>query len=400
MNGISEWTSYALGSVAPASSNALPDSSETVWNLSLEDIEPTTGRVLARTHCKVSDLGSAKCSFDSRHVLYSKLRPYLNKVVLPEDDGVGTSELIPMLPDEDRLDRQYLAFYLRSPLFLSFANANTRGANLPRIAMKALWAHEIPAPTSIDEQRRIVRRIRECLQPLDEIKSISESLVSDYEALKLSVVSRVITSLKDKYPSRTIGEIVGDDRDAMRSGPFGSAMKHGEFVDEGNLVIGIANVKENRFDPVRKWMITDEKFDQMSRYEVQAGDLLITIMGTIGRTCVVPDNIGRAITSKHVYRIRFPRSVCSRYVSFIVNYDFDARRQLYGSAIGGVMPGLNATKLRNLRICVPPRDVQEKVADQLEEMHGALTERDSLEISSDLQSLRESVLNRAFAGEL
>jgi type I restriction enzyme S subunit len=91
----------------------------------------------------LSCAGWNRCAW---HVLYSKLRPYLNKVVLPDRIGVGTSELIPMLPQADLLDRDFLAFYLRSPAFTEFANANTRGANLPRIAMKNLWKHEIAFP--------------------------------------------------------------------------------------------------------------------------------------------------------------------------------------------------------------------------------------------------------------
>ena len=140
------WISAPLGEVAPARSNQQPGEEAVVWNLSLDEIEPVTGKVLRKSTCTVGELGSAKCCFDARYVLYSKLRPYLNKVVLPDGAGVGTSELIPMLPQADRIDREFLAFYLRSPLFTDFANANTRGANLPRIAMESLWKHEVSFP--------------------------------------------------------------------------------------------------------------------------------------------------------------------------------------------------------------------------------------------------------------
>ena len=68
-----------------------------VWNLSLDEIESMTGRILKRTTCLVNELGSTKCSFDSKHVLYSKLRPYLNKVVTPEESGVGTAVSAPWM---------------------------------------------------------------------------------------------------------------------------------------------------------------------------------------------------------------------------------------------------------------------------------------------------------------
>ena len=160
-----------LGEIAPKHDAEMPSPSDVVWNLSLEDIEPGTGRVIRRQTCTVSELGSAKCSFDERHVLYSKLRPYLNKVVLPDGHGVGTSELLPLLPDPSRLDREFLTFYLRSPDFVDFAVAGSRGANLPRVAMEALWTHQIPVP-SLDEQRRIARCVRGCMERIDEIRRL------------------------------------------------------------------------------------------------------------------------------------------------------------------------------------------------------------------------------------
>ena len=179
-----------LGEIAPKRGADMPGTSESVWNLSLEDIEAGTGRVLRRQTCAVSALGSAKCSFDTRHVLYSKLRPYLNKVVLPNERGVGTSELLPLFPDPLRMDREFLAFYLRSPNFVDFAVANSRGANLPPIAMSALWVHEVPVPP-LDEQRRIVLRIDECVERVDEIRTLCSRALAEARALLSSILSDV-----------------------------------------------------------------------------------------------------------------------------------------------------------------------------------------------------------------
>ena len=181
-----------LGEVAPKNDAEMPGSSELVWNLSLEDIEPQTGRVIRRQTCLASALGSAKCSFDERHVLYSKLRPYLNKVALPESNGVGTSELLPLLPDSSRLDREFLAFYLRSPGFVDFAVANSRGANLPRVAMKALWAHEMPCPP-LAEQRRIVARVKECMDRVDEIRALLAQTSVEADLLMRTTLARAFT---------------------------------------------------------------------------------------------------------------------------------------------------------------------------------------------------------------
>ena len=180
-----------LGEIAPKVDTPFPTSDTLVWNLSLEDIAAGTGEIQKRKLCLVRDLGSTKCSFDSRHVLYSKLRPYLNKVVLPDQPGVGTSELLPLLPDPNRLDRHFLAYYLRSPQFVDFAIGHSRGANLPRVAMRALWAHRIPTPP-LDEQRRIVEKIEMALEKVNEMQMLRRKSLEEAAKLEDAVFSDFI----------------------------------------------------------------------------------------------------------------------------------------------------------------------------------------------------------------
>ena len=183
-----------LGDIAPRVDAPFPTSDAVVWNLSLEDIEAGTGDIQERKLYRVRDLGSTKCSFDSRHVLYSKLRPYLNKVVLPDQPGVGTSELLPLLPDPNRLNRHFLAYYLRSPQFVDFAVGHSRGANLPRVAMRALWAHRIPIPT-LEEQRRIVEKIKKAVEKVKEMQILRRTSLEDAAELEGAVFSESVQKL-------------------------------------------------------------------------------------------------------------------------------------------------------------------------------------------------------------
>jgi type I restriction enzyme S subunit len=175
--------------------------------------------VLAKQSSRVADLGSSKCVFDQRHVLYSKLRPYLNKVVVPDAPGVGTSELIPLVPTE-RLDREFLAYYLRSPEFVEFANANTRGANLPRIAMAEFWAHLIPIPPTLAEQRRVVARINACMERVEEIEALREQSLVQQQHLSTSLIeSELHPDLAGAdWTERNIGELVTTIRNGRSIG--------------------------------------------------------------------------------------------------------------------------------------------------------------------------------------
>lgn len=149
------WPLVKLGDVAPAkpSKNAFSKSEE-VWTLNLDQVEADTGKVLGKIMAPVSEAGTSTHGFDERHVLYSKLRPYLNKVVLPDGRGLATTELVPMLPDPSRLDRKYLAYYLRSKSFVDWVSSQVAGAKMPRVSMQLFWQHEIPLPP-LPEQKRI-----------------------------------------------------------------------------------------------------------------------------------------------------------------------------------------------------------------------------------------------------
>jgi len=126
-----------------------------VLQITLDHIESDSGCLLKRNYAPVSEAGSSTHWFDDRYVLYSKLRPYLNKVYLPDEVGIGTTELVPMLPNEEVLDRKYLAYFLRSKVFVDWVSSQTAGAKMPRVSMKVFWDYEIPLPP-LTEQKRIV----------------------------------------------------------------------------------------------------------------------------------------------------------------------------------------------------------------------------------------------------
>ena len=143
-----EWPRYALRELAPAiPSRSTPDPGNAIWHLGLDQIESHTGTVLTKNRGPVSEAGNSTFSFDRTHVLYSKLRPYLNKVVVPEEPGIATTELIPLQPRPHLVSREFLAYYLRSPVFLSYASQYVTGAKMPRVILDRFWAHEIALPT-------------------------------------------------------------------------------------------------------------------------------------------------------------------------------------------------------------------------------------------------------------
>ena len=143
------------------------DIAEDAWILDLEDIEKDTGTVLKKVTNDQRNSVSTKHKFHSGQVLYSKLRPYLNKVVLSDADGYCTSEILP-LEFKNCVLPEYARYYLMSGTFIAYANHCSYGVKMPRLGTtdgkKAIFS--LPP---LSEQKRIVETIDFCFVQLNKI---------------------------------------------------------------------------------------------------------------------------------------------------------------------------------------------------------------------------------------
>ena len=105
------------------------------WLLNLDMVIPNTGEIIEKCYFDYDEIGNSTIIFNTDNVLYSKLRPYLNKVVIPNDIGYGTSELVPLKPHKDLLKRVFFASLLRSSYFVKYVSGKVAGAKMPRVAM-------------------------------------------------------------------------------------------------------------------------------------------------------------------------------------------------------------------------------------------------------------------------
>ena len=147
------------------------DIDDSAWMLDLEDIEKDSGVVLKKVRKAERNAASTKHRFHKGQVLYSKLRPYLNKVVLADEDGYCTSEILP-LEFERNILPQYARYYLMSPAFLRYANKCSYGVKMPRLGTADGKKAIISIPP-FEEQKRIVLAIE---LAFSQLVFISESL--------------------------------------------------------------------------------------------------------------------------------------------------------------------------------------------------------------------------------
>lgn len=179
------WEWHILGEVAPIdTSPILPKNyPDQLFNyIALENIESGTGRLIDHSPTLGAVIGSNKTRFTTAHVLYGKLRPYLNKVLVPEFEGVSATDIVPLCPVPERLTSEYLALWLRSPDFVEYARAKMEGAKMPRLRTPDLEGAMIAVPP-LPEQRRIVAQIEEFARRAEEALERLSKLEGEFDLL-------------------------------------------------------------------------------------------------------------------------------------------------------------------------------------------------------------------------
>ena len=136
------------------------DITDDMWSLDLEDIQKESGAILTRTTASERKITGDKVLFYKGQVLYSKLRPYLKKILIAPDNGICTPELVPF--NTYLVYANYIVYVLRSPHIDYVVNSVTYGVKMPRVGTETMVNLLIPLPP-LSEQKRIVAKIEELL---------------------------------------------------------------------------------------------------------------------------------------------------------------------------------------------------------------------------------------------
>ena len=179
-----------------------------MWSLDLEDVQKDTGSILVKTKASERKISGDKVKFHKGQVLYSKLRPYLKKILVAPDDGICTPELVPF--DTYLIDANYIAYVLRSPHIDFVINSVTYGVKMPRVGTDTMTNLLIPLPP-LAEQKRIVAKIEELLPYVDRYAAAYEKLeqfnAKFPEDMKKSILQYAIQGkLVEQRPEEGTGE--------------------------------------------------------------------------------------------------------------------------------------------------------------------------------------------------
>lgn len=399
----SSWALTTLGSVVDYGKTQKAEPAEIpvdAWVLELEDIEKGSSRILQRLTFTQRQSRSTKNRFHFGDVLYGKLRPYLNKVVIADAPGFCTTEIVPIQP-EPALDTRYLFYWLKHPAFLKYVEAESHGMNMPRLGTDAGRAAPlVVAPRSeqiriADQLDALLARAQACTDRLDAIPALLKRL---RQAVLNSATSGSLTEdwrreSAPKWRSVKLAEVASDFT-------YGSAAKSSP---SGNTpVLRMGNIQSGRLDWTDLVYTSDPT--EIVKYRLTKGDVLFNRTNSpelVGKTAVYQGE-REAIYAGYLIRIRCSAELEPEYLSYCLG-SRSGRDYCWAVKSDGVsQSNINAKKLAAFEFLLPPKDEQVEIVRRVDALHKLADQIEAQFTRSraKAQCLTPILLAKAFRGEL
>ena len=397
------------GETAKVEPGALDDPD--FWVLELEDIEKSTSRLLAHVPFQKRDFRSSKNRFKEGQVLYGKLRPYLDKVIVADQDGCCTTEIVPFSVFGG-IDPYFIRWCMKTPDFISYADGSTYGMNLPRMGTKSAIAAPIPLPP-IAEQKRIVAKVDELMALCDELDA---QQAKETELKRAAAASALHHLTEARTPEKTadrwsllaprFGELFDDLEtikalrvavtDAAANGAFSTPSERAQFsqgtVDDvlvssnsgwsprcDNIpatsdewgVLKVSAVTWGVFKPEENKRLPSD-MEPRPQHTLGAGDILVSRANTaelVGRGVKVPEDYPRLMLSDKIVRLALSDAVQSDY--FLLAFNASPVRAYFAKVATGTsdsMRNITRSHIKAAPIVFPPLAEQKRIVAKFDEL--------------------------------
>jgi type I restriction enzyme S subunit len=313
-----------------------------------------------------------------------------------EQFSTSTDCIVAYKKEDKDFNEKFVYYYLSGNIHI--LERGFKGAGLKHISKKYIQNLDIPILPK-ETQNKIVSLLDKAdslLQEREESIALLDELLRAQFLRMFGKANRQFDAWEDVQ----IKTLALDRKNSMRTGPFGSNLKHSEFVENGPVaVLGIDNAVKNTFEWKERRYITNEKYEDLKRYTVFPRDVIITIMGTVGRSAVIPEDIPTAINTKHLACLSLDPKKCNPYyLAYSIHSNPYISFQMKAREKGAIMAGLNLTIIKDLKLKDVPIELQNKFEDIY---HNIQAQKETLTQSkTELEHLFNSLLQEAFKGEI
>lgn len=384
--------------------------------IALENIESKTGNFVSTD----SEFEGNGIAFEVDDIVYGKLRPYLQKVWKAEFEGNAVGDFF-VFRVKDNCIASYLKYIMLSDNFTSAANGSTYGAKMPRVASEFI-ANSVWFLPSLSEQQAIASYLDHKVGQIDASVSAINTQIDDLKVYRQSIISEAVTKglnpnvpmknsgiqwigeIPDNWECVKVKHILHQSKDGIKIGPFGSSLT-GKVDTKGDFkVYGQWNIVGKDFTAGRNYVGKDT-YESLNSYVIVAGDILVSMMGTVGKCAIIPKGLLPGIMDSHVVKVRLDTSkMIPSYFEYV--YDKDNSNVIFSQIQkyrrGSIMDGLNSTLIKEFTLPSPPLSEQQAIASYLDsktsKIDAAIASLESQR--DDLNALKQSVISEAVTGKI
>jgi type I restriction enzyme, S subunit len=291
--------------------------------------------------------------------------------------------------------------YLHRFLFFSYVSGLTETMQSHSTGIRNLKFDdykdiEVPLPP-LEEQQRIVTILDEAFASISRAKVNTEQNLKNAKELFKNYLQGVFENPKGNWEKKKWGELCHFVR-----GPFGGSLKKSVFKEDGYVVYEQKHAIHNHFNQLR-YYIDENKFNEMIRFEVKPGDLIMSCSGvTLGRVAIVPENIKRGIINQALLKLTPKKNVSVHFLKYWL------RSKIFQDIIfeysgGAAIPNVPSAKiLKEIIIPLPSLEEQSQVVKKVELMYVETQKLEGIyqQKISYLEELKKSILQKAFSGDL
>lgn len=198
---------------------------------------------------------------------------------------------------------------------------------------------------------------------------------------------------QEDWEQRKVTELLKNSSLAMKIGPFGSALKKEYFVEEGIKVYAQENAFTGDFS-MGDYYITEDKYKELKSCELYPGDLVISMMGTIGACAIFPKNAEKGIMNSHLLRLQFNNEVIPEYIMYLLRDSVLIRKQIDRLSVGSIMSGLSSSVVKKLVFPIPKLAEQKRIVEYLDSIDRLITLHQRK--CEEMKTLKKYMLQKMF----
>lgn len=292
--------------------------------------------------------------------------------------------------DTSKTDLIYLYYALSNENLATYARGVKPGLN-----RNDVYEIKIYLP-SLATQHKIVAKLEAIFAEIDIAIAAAEANANNAEALFQSYITQIFEDKKYEFKLVKFGSTANFVR-----GPFGGSLKKSIFVEKGYAVYEQQHAIDNQFTDIR-YYIDNDKFEEMKRFELRSGDLIMSCSGTMGKIAIVPENIQQGVINQALLKITPNTNVYGNYIARLLSSKFfqDTLSKLSGGAAIQNVPAVSI--LKDILIPLPNSNNQKLIIDVIGvlESNKNIIKNSYARKSTELKALKKSILQKAFSGEL